>query len=947
MRGQEITVKIRTQYDDEGARAFERALGSLQQQVGSAAQSALSLSSNFSGVASLFGAGAVGGVVGGILVAGAAAFANALANAAQSAIDLGASMLQASMRMQQMQMGIVAVLSSWYDLRDAQGRVLTGVERYNALLGMSRALMQEIRNEANRTILSTQELIELVQTSIGFTFGKGLTEQQTVKFVSAVAQYGRMMGMPTPMIMQEIRALTGAAPLRTSQIALALGIVQQEVEQSGEAFYNALMSKFGALADLAEQAESRLDTQWSTLQSNLEQILADLGGGLEKAIAGLLAQINRMIEQLNKDRVFERLGWIIGAALQSLINLISDWINEANRFISRIMMIANLVINALRSAIDNALNRLGVVGNWIRERLNWIGQAASTVWSLTPFGYAAQSGANIGSALRGLWYLSGLMITQGGEADIRATRRKPPAADTERRRAAERERQRLLHERQEAERIMRELATQNARAAWDALYGTLDTETAIWVVPLMEALEAQIAAEDAGKILARIEANTSQVLRDALAQQAFETQRRIQQELAGRREAQLAVLQAREQEAAQREAERRRSLQRAAMRTLYGALGMEDALLRMDYNERLQFYQEAGFGIFAPALAGLEVYLPVYQRRQAAQERSQAEFVEMLREQGEAARAQRQQALERQLKRGLISPVAFVGELRRLYQTQPLPEGALGAFEGALLEEVQARLPEQGLFESVQAYRDRWLQALQDLKTAYGQWLENLLHPEQFAQVMEGFDALAIEFEQRFIDRVQSRWKRFVQGLADNLQSGIGNAMVSALDRVMRDVRSAGDALRDLFSNIFAMIRQTVAQIIYERVFKQLIERLVDILFRAFGVGGSGGGGGGGKITLGSVLASIGIGLLTGWLGNIFGLQSGGRVGAGRAYLIGERGAELFVPQSDGVIYPHAYLRKMIQPAQATSGATIMVYVNDTGDIDLARRIARAIERLR
>lgn len=948
-RGQEVTVKIRTQYEGQGAQAFERVLESLLKMLGEASNNTSRLSRNFKNLAELFGVGAAGGAVGGALVAGVTAFTNSLSNAVQSATSLGASLLQASMRIQQMQMGMVAVLGSWYDLRDAQGRALTGVERYNTLLGMSRSLMQSIRAEADRTILSTQELVELVQTSMGFTFGKGLNEQQTVQFVSAVAQYGRMMGMNTPMIMQEVRALTGAAPLRTSQIALALGIVQQEVEQSGEAFYNALMRKFQSLGDLAAQAEGRLSTQWSTLQSALEEALADLGGGLEKALAGLLAQVNRVMRQLSEGRVFERLGWILGALVQQLIQTVSEWAQRAGDFIGSLTTWGSVILNALKKWVSDVLNQLGAVGNLIRHAVGLVSQVGPLAPGTNVFSTLGALGTGAVQTLRDLWNLSGFFVGgSAGESGVQATRRMPTSigeSDSKARaRAAERERQRLQRERQEAERIVRDLAVQNARDAWNALYGVLDTQNAVWVIPLMEALEQQIAAEEAGKTLARIEANTSQTLRNALARQAYQTQQRTLEELASRRESALLGIQGREADAARRAAERRREMQRAGLRALYGALGMEDALLQMHYADRMAFYQEAGFGVLAPVLAGVEIYGPVQQRRQAEQQRAQERFMEALRERGESTRAARQRALERQLRRGLISPMAFVGELRRMYQTQPLPEGALGAFESGLMDEVQSRLPEQGLFESARAYRDRWLQALQDLKTAYGEWLQNLLHPEQFGQVMEAFDALALQFEQRFIERTESRWRRFVQGLAENLQHGIGNAMVNALDRVFRNIRSIGDAVRDLFSNVFAMIRQTVAQIIYDRVFKQLIEQLVSAIFNAVGAGGSGGGG---KLTFGSVLASVGIGLLTGFVGNILGLQSGGRAGAGRAYLVGERGAELFVPQTDGVVYPHTYLRKMVQPAGGLAGASITVYVNDAGDVDLARRIARAVERLR
>ena len=57
-----------------------------------------------------------------------------------------------------------------------------------------------------------------------------------------------------------------------------------------------------------------------------------------------------------------------------------------------------------------------------------------------------------------------------------------------------------------------------------------------------------------------------------------------------------------------------------------------------------------------------------------------------------------------------------------------------------------------------------------------------------------------------------------------------------------------------------------------------------------------GGGGGGGLLSLGSLLGSV-LGLP--------GRATGGLVSAGRGYLVGERGPELFVPTSAGKIEPN------------------------------------------
>ena len=66
------------------------------------------------------------------------------------------------------------------------------------------------------------------------------------------------------------------------------------------------------------------------------------------------------------------------------------------------------------------------------------------------------------------------------------------------------------------------------------------------------------------------------------------------------------------------------------------------------------------------------------------------------------------------------------------------------------------------------------------------------------------------------------------------------------------------------------------------------------------GVGGAGGGGSGGLFNLAGLLTTV----LSG-SGGLPGRATGGLVSAGRGYLVGERGPELFVPTAAGRVEPN------------------------------------------
>lgn len=111
---------------------------------------------------------------------------------------------------------------------------------------------------------------------------------------------------------------------------------------------------------------------------------------------------------------------------------------------------------------------------------------------------------------------------------------------------------------------------------------------------------------------------------------------------------------------------------------------------------------------------------------------------------------------------------------------------------------------------------------------------------------------------------------------------------------------------------------------------------------RGIGSLGAGGGGGGG----GGVLGGLVSGLLTSLLGAP-GRATGGPVSAGRAYRVGERGPELFVPTTSG----------RVEAAGSFGGSTggrgpVNITVNVTGGASepqrlaqSGRQIARAVRR--
>jgi len=107
-------------------------------------------------------------------------------------------------------------------------------------------------------------------------------------------------------------------------------------------------------------------------------------------------------------------------------------------------------------------------------------------------------------------------------------------------------------------------------------------------------------------------------------------------------------------------------------------------------------------------------------------------------------------------------------------------------------------------------------------------------------------------------NRVLDRQKELFTQIGDNIATGITDALVGAIE----GTRSLGEAA------------------------KSIINDLASSLLR---------------LGINTLLRSTGIGLFA----NLPGLANGGRASAGRSYLVGERGPEIFTPKSSGTVIPN------------------------------------------
>ncbi len=132
-----------------------------------------------------------------------------------------------------------------------------------------------------------------------------------------------------------------------------------------------------------------------------------------------------------------------------------------------------------------------------------------------------------------------------------------------------------------------------------------------------------------------------------------------------------------------------------------------------------------------------------------------------------------------------------------------------------------------------------------------------------------------------------SGFARDVAAMREDLQGGLAGGADKAgqaIERgLLRAVRTGKFGFEDLKRTVLSVMAEIAASAVRSGL-------------GAIGAGAGGGGGGGGVV-----------GLATSLLGSVLGLPgraTGGPVSPGRAFMVGERGPELFVPTSSGIVHP-------------------------------------------
>lgn len=196
--------------------------------------------------------------------------------------------------LEQSRIGIASVITAVTDLTDAQGKTLTGMEKYTAAQAVAERSMKRIQIMGLETTATTNDLVAGFQSLIGPAAAVGMTLEQTEAFTMSMVQALGALGIPLNQLSAEGRSLLDGTIVPTQdRLAVALGITGEMVKNWRT--QGRLVEELSKRLEPFRLAGKDVADTWGGLSSNMQDALNVLSAQTGRGIFGGVKQSYRMV----------------------------------------------------------------------------------------------------------------------------------------------------------------------------------------------------------------------------------------------------------------------------------------------------------------------------------------------------------------------------------------------------------------------------------------------------------------------------------------------------------------------------------------------------------------------------------------------------------------------------------------------------------------------------
>lgn len=220
---------------------------------------------------------------------------------------------------------LAGLVNANYRYVDTAGNQLSPEKSFALSSYRSQGMYKDVREAAVKSVLTTQEMFDYVLSGSPTLMRRGLSFEESMPIIDAIASVGKSMGYQAPAIMSDIRDLAMGTVTTRSQVLRTLGIDSESLRAAMSKGPDGLREYFETKISPFKGALDRIqDTplgKISRFQDLTQQIGIQAGQGMLSG--GFLDSLERIYERLQKmeaDGTFERAGTAMGKFVEGLTN---------------------------------------------------------------------------------------------------------------------------------------------------------------------------------------------------------------------------------------------------------------------------------------------------------------------------------------------------------------------------------------------------------------------------------------------------------------------------------------------------------------------------------------------------------------------------------------------------------------------------------------------------
>jgi hypothetical protein len=285
---------------------------------------------------------------------------------------------------EQATLGIASLLTAVGDVRDAFGGAVTPAQALELATRASRKQIQLLRVEALQTSATFKDLVDTFQVALAPGFQAGLNIDEIRAFTVQISQAATAIGLAQNQLAEEIRSLlAGTIQLRTTRIAAALGITNEDIRNAKELgnLYGFLQDRFKAFTLAGEKSVLNFNTILTNLQDAISLVV---GSGLRpffESIKESLQQINALILDTDISGNLAPSPTTV-ALLRVISRILVGLVDKSKQFATQftasdIFQVLKAVETGLLSALSAAIVSISILVKGFREAARWARVIAS------------------------------------------------------------------------------------------------------------------------------------------------------------------------------------------------------------------------------------------------------------------------------------------------------------------------------------------------------------------------------------------------------------------------------------------------------------------------------------------------------------------------------------------------------------------------------------------